>query len=354
MQKIRKVLIPVAVLLCSSASAVNYTFRQGHGLEYSWQTDDRVGITSGIVSYGKMDQLSFWASSKAGTSQNERSLYSVGYQLKTEMQYYSYSPYQWSADFDAHNIRCRFDQQTQNGNGSTSGLASCDYQMASATTSSTDCSFAYQHIGGILRISFPAPATMVMTGLSISTDSPALATTAVMDIIEQKVIPDGYSSELTLQTENLSVKKGEEVVLYVACPAQNLSSMLLTISVNDDASGYLLGSLLGPNVKAGRLYEISLGASSRAATRTLQNVQQDYLQNVQETNIQRIAGISNPLAHAEDFLIDNDYNPVVAVASPMADKRKNDDYYTLDGMRTASPRKGKVYIHKGKKIVRQN
>lgn len=350
----KKVFCSLAVLLCTGASAVNYTFRPDYGLEMAWNTDDRVGITTGNVTYGEMEQLSFWISSKATATPQERNLYSVGYQLKTTTQYFSYSPYKWAEVFDAHNIQCRYERQEQKGNGSTSDLASLDFQMAAATTTSTACTFQYQHIGGVLRFSFPAPAAMTISEFRVTTETPTLATTAVMDIIDQKVTPDDFSTAMILQTKDLNVTRGEEVVLYMACPPQDLSSTVLHISVADgNGNSVPLASFAGPNVKAGRLYDIAFGGASRAAARTLQNVNSADLQNVQEPVLQRIAGISNPLAHAEDFLIDKEY--VCAVKAPVTDKRTlTDNYYTLDGMRTASPRTGNIYIHKGKKIVRQN
>lgn len=354
MLTIRKFFGSIVVLLCIHASAVNYTFRPDYGLELSWQTDDRVGVTTGTATYDVMEQLSFWVSSKQTTSPLERNLYSVGYKLKTETTYYSYSPYRWTETFDAHNIQCRYEQQEQNGNGSTANLAPWDFQMAAATTTSSGCTFSYKHVGSILRFSFPAPAAMTIAEFRVTTETPALATTAVMDIIDQKVTPDGYSTAMVLLTKNISVARGEEVVLYLACPPQNLSTTLLNVSVVDDNGiSVPLASFAGPNIKAGRLYDIAFGGASRTAAKTLQNVQQLGLQNVQASDIQRVAGIANPLAQAEDILLDTEY--VCAVKAPATDKRTlTDNYYTLDGMRTASPRTGNIYIHKGKKIVRQN
>lgn len=347
MPMIRTIIICSAALLLSvEAWAIGYEFRQGKGLELSWQTDDRVGVTTGNVSYGTMEQLSFWTSSKESASRLDRSLYAVGYQLKPTTTYYSYSPYKWVENFDAHNIRCRYDQQKQSGNGSTSGLALCDYQMTKATTSTSDCTFPYRHIGGVMRISFLAPTAMTIAELKITTDTPTLATTAVMDIIDQKVVLEGYAAALKLTTENISVAKGEEAVLYLSIPAQDLSSTMISISVKDDKGAETsIATLKGPNIKAGYLYDMPLTKVSRAAAKAFAPTK--------EAAPQKAAGISNPVAHAEDILTDTDYKcEVVSSISPLhINNIKDNNYYTLQGMKTTMPVKGQVYIHKGKKTI---
>lgn len=331
--KMIRILLFFAVLpLSVEVHAADYTFRSGYGLEFSWLTDDRVGITTGNSSYGVTEQLSFWTS-KTAVLRNERSLYAVGYQLKPGTTYYSYSPYKWKEGFDARTIECRYDKQSQNGNGSTAALASCDYQMASALTSSTACTFSYKHIGGVLRVSFRVPSAMTVEELKITTETPTLATTAVMDIIDQKVTLGGYAAALTLKTENISVANGGEVVLYLFIPAQNLSSTKLTISAKDGNSNNVpLATILGPNVKAGRLYDISLNGQSRAAARTLQNVNNETLQNVNESDIQRVAGIANPLARAEDILLDKSYSVQYVQAVKKGDVNGDGEVDVLDAI----------------------
>lgn len=326
--------------------AADYVYSAGYGLQFSWQTDDRVGVTTGNVSYGEMEQLSFWASSKESASRQDRSLYAVGYQLKPSTTYYSYSPYRWAEVFDAHSIQCRYDQQTQSGNGSTAGIATCDYQMAKAETSTADCTFPYRHIGGVMRISFLAPAAMTIAGLKVSAETPALATAAVMDIIGQKILPGGYADALTLTTENISVAKGEETVLYLSLPAQDLSSTMLSLTVKDDKGAEtLIATLKGPDVKAGCLYEMPLSKTSGAAAKASAPLK--------ETAPQPAAGITNPVAHADDFPTDTDYKcDVTSSISPLhLINIYNSSYYTLQGVKTTTPTKGQVYLHKGKKII---
>lgn len=345
---IRNMLLFAVLLLSVEVHAADYTYRSGYGLEFSWLTDDRVGVTTGNTSSRDTEQLSFWISSKASASRTERQLYAVGYQLKPETTYYSYSPYKWSEEFDARAIECRFDKQTQNGNGSTSGLASCDYQMAVATTSSTACAFSYRHIGGVLRISFKAPEAMAVASLNISTQSPKLATIAVMDIIGQKVALDAYASRINLVTERITVNKGEEVVAYIALPAQDLFSTSLSMSVKDENNNEIpIATVVGPNIKAGYLYDMNLSGQSPA------NTPESFLPAMASVPA-KVTGIANPTAHAEDFLIDTDYKcEVVSSISPVhINNIKDNNYYTLQGMKTTTPVKGQVYIHKGKKVIR--
>ncbi len=333
MSIIRNLFFSVAVLLCADAWAIDYVSRQGKGLELSWQTEDRVGVTSGNVVYGEMEQLAFGASNNASASRNDRSLYAVGYLLKPEMAYYSYSPYKWTSVFDARNIQCRYDQQKQVGNDNPSGLAACDYQMAAATASSDAISFSYKHIGGVLRISFLAPSAMTIASLNITADNPVLATVASMDIVSQKVQLGDFAATMTLETGNLSVTKGSEVVLYLFLPAQNLSSSKLGISVKDgNGNSITLATILGPDVKAGRLYDIDLKGQARAAAKTLRNIRQDDLQDDQESTAQRAAGIANPLAHIDDILLDKSFSVQYVQAVKKGDVNGDGDVDVLDAI----------------------
>lgn len=330
---IRGVIYSAALLLSAEAWAIGYEYRQGKGLELSWQTDDKIGITTGNISYGEMEQLTFWASSRESASRLDRSLYAVGYQLKPATTYYTYSPFRWIEKFDAHNILCRYDQQMQSGNGSTSGLASCDYQMAQATVSATEYTFPYRHIGGVMRISFLAPAAMTIAELSVTTETTTLATVAVMDIINKRVSLDEYSDVLTLKTENISVAKGEETVFYISVPAQDLSSTALSISVKErNGNIFPIATILGPDVKAGKLYDINLKEPSRTAARTIQNVQQGSSPSIQAPKIQRVAGIANPLAHTEDILLDSSYSVQYVQTRKKGDVNGDGDVDVLDAI----------------------
>ena len=326
MSIIRNLFCLVFMLLCLDAWAIGYVSKQGKGLELSWQTDDRVGITSGNVTYGEMEQLPFWASSNASASRNDRDLYAVGYQLKPEMTYYSYSPYRWVAAFDARNILCQYNQQKQVGNDNPSGLAACDYQMAAATSSSDAISFSYKHIGGVLRISFLAPAAMTMASLNLTTETAVLATKATMDIISQKVELGGYAATMTLETANISVVKGEKVVLFLALPAQDLSANKLKIAVRDsNGKEFPLATVMAPNVKAGCLYEMALMDSPQTQAATPR-------QTVRESAPQRVAGIANPLAHTDDILLDNSYSVRYVQAVKKGDVNGDGDVDVLDAI----------------------
>ena len=49
---IRNMLLFAVLLLSVEVHAADYTFRSGYGLEFSWLTDEKVGITAGNSSYG--------------------------------------------------------------------------------------------------------------------------------------------------------------------------------------------------------------------------------------------------------------------------------------------------------------
>lgn len=322
----RKLLLIAIAMLSMQAWSIDYRFVQREGLQLYWQPGDKVGVTTGNVSYGTMEQLAFWTSSTS-VSRSQTNLYAVGYSLKESTPYYSYSPYQWMEAFDARSIPCRYDSQTQNGNGDASSLAQCDYQMASAVTSSTACTFAYRHIGGVLRISFAAPAAMNVASLTVSTQQASLPTTAVMDIISQSVTLQDYATAMTLRTENISVAKGQQVVLYLACPAYDLSANMLSVSVTDDkGNAHQLATVMGPNIKAGYLYDMPLTQTPAATTaKTTQT-------NAQINTMLAAAGIAKPAAQVADIRIDDAYTPQFVQQTKKGDVNGDGDVDVLDAI----------------------
>lgn len=289
------------VLLPLNMYAMAYDYSCDYGLKVGWQTDDKVGITTGNVTFGMMEQLTFSASATPSAQQKDRSLYSVGYQLKSGTTYYSYRPYQWQEAFDANNIQCRYTGQRQNGNGSTAHLSAYDYQMAAPIVAAEGCIFTYRHVGGILRITFLAPSAMTITSLTITAQDATIATATTMNIISQDTEVSDHANSLTLQTENLNVAKDEEVVLYVALPPQDLSSKTIEISVADGSNAMqTIASVIGPDIKAGMLYDITLtdapsAAKAKAGNTTL-------------LTMPTAVGIANPIARTTDILTDPNFS----------------------------------------------
>lgn len=305
--------------------AGDYVFQPTKGIEQFWQTTDRVGITTANTSYGSMEQLSFWVSSKTGSSRNENILFATGYQLKTGTTYYAYYPYIWAEDFNANNIYCDYKSQIQSNNGKVSHIASADYQMASATPSATDCAFYFQHIGGVMKVTFPAPEAMTIASMSIKAQSPVVATAASMNIVGKTVELTDYATSLTLQTQGISVSKGEEVVLYLATPAQDLSAYPLDITVTDsNGKKSTIARVMGPNIKAGYLYDISLNDKPQASKSIAPYDIAGAKAAVKAT------GIANPLAVTSDILLDNSYTVQYATQGKKGDVNGDGDVDVLD------------------------
>lgn len=411
----------ILVVLSQEAWAIDYIYSKDKGLQLAWTADDKVGITTGNVTHGFMDQLTFWISGKATANSGEKDLYAPGYQLKAATTYYSYFPYRWQDEFDARNIVCSYDKQTQTGNGSTVALSKYDFQMAAATTTADACSFAYEHIGGVLRISFPAPKAMTVRQLTVESQHVPFPMKAVMNIIDKEVKVSDYSLTLTLATENITVAEGEEVVLYLACPVNYYSYDTLSVTVTDsNADNHEIARFIGPDVRAGYLYEITLPANQEAKAKqgTKGEANQEAKAN-QEPMANKEAplspmppavGITNPRAATKDIETDKTFKLTIineneeenedednngtvngsenkgeeegegeekekeedndndnddeeeeedgpatrlsATSSSATIKSSTSDYYTLQGMKVKQPKKGAVYIYKGKKITK--
>lgn len=343
---LKRVIIITLVSACAfvHVGAIDYTYRDSYGIELSWQADNRVGITTGNISYGEMEQLAFWTSTSAMASRNDRSLYAIGYQLKTNTMYYSYSPYRWMESFDARAIKCDYTHQSQMGNGNAAGLAVVDFQMAKSMVGATECNFSYSHIGGVLRISFPAPETLDNATLSISAQKPVISTKATMDILTETAFPEERAYDLSLSCQNLSVSKGQQVVLYLACPAQDLSSEELDIIITDDnGTEHTVARIIGPDIKAGKLYNIAIGSSSQSEAPTMPRL-----------TPKAVAGVANPTVHTDDILIDEtfvlqivDITGITAIPS----ENSNGTHYNLSGIKVSNPKNGEIYISNGKKYI---
>lgn len=320
-------LLIVAMLLCTEVWSIDYLYQSGKGLEVTWGTDDKVAVTTGSINYDSMEQLAFWTSSAASASRNEKKLYAVGYQLKPSTTYYSYFPYRWMQTFDAHAVSCAYNGQMQNGNANAAHLASFDYQMATTVCGTSSCTFSYKRIGGVLRISFRSPEAMSIKALNVKAESSSVATTAVMDIMTQKVSLQDYANMLTLTTQNLSVTKGQEIIAYIACPSQNLSGETLQLTVTDNnGSDHQVAKFIGPDVKAGCLYDIALDGTATAK----QTVQQPSLQD--KISVTMATGIANPIAITTDIATDNTYKVQIVRDMKLGDVNKDGDVMLDDAV----------------------
>lgn len=292
--------------------SADYVYNSNSGLQFAWKTDDAVGVTTGSA-----EQLKFWVSSTPGQNSTERSLYAVGYLLKPNMTYYSYSPFVWKEHFDATNIACSYGSQVQKGNSNTEALAKYDFQMATAHTSESACTFTYKHIGSVIRLSFLAPEAMNVTKVSLVADKAVIATAATMNIVSQSVTLGERSSSVSLTTDNMQVSKGAQGVAYIMLPAQDLSAADLDIVVEDGKGMQTtLAKVKGPNLKAGRMYEMSL---LNVASRTSKNAKS----NAKGATIRMASGIANPLAKSSHITIDNDYT-VELISNTMKGDVNND------------------------------
>lgn len=352
------------MLLALNAWGISYVFRPGNGLQLSWKADDKVGVTTGNVVYDSMEQLAFWMSSKE-LSAAEKELYAVGYQLKTGTTYYSYYPYTWCEAFDARNIRCAYDQQLQTYNGSTASLAEYDYQMAKAVPSADGCTFSYRHIGGVLRFTFPSPNAINLAELKLRADDPVFPAEVLMDIVGQKVKHQQLSTSIKLKTKKILVMEGEQVVLYLTCPAIDLSGTELYITVTDDnGNTYDIAKIMGPNVKAGYLYDVSL--TEKPSVAAAKRLLPDVTSQIQSAS----SGVANPIAAASDIKFDTDYTvqyvvpkveeEVTAIrfeelSHMLSPYTGNADIHTIDGKKLEDARqmrKGNIYICQGKKYIK--
>lgn len=343
------------MLTYAEASAMDYLYEQEKRLALAWNTNDKVGITTGVPNYGMMEQLAFWVSSKTSSAPNERSLYATGYALRENTHYYSYSPYMWQDDFDAQHIPCPYTGQKQAANADAKHLSAFDYQMADATPAAGACTFRYKHTGGVLRVSFLAPSAMTLHAVSIKAQTEVLANATEMNIVNQSVTPSGYSKTITLATDNFNVLPGEKVVCYLAVAAQDLSAEKLTVTITDyDGYEQPLATVMGPDIKAGKMYDVAITQTTNAS-KPLHSADKQ-----RQRPIATAVGVSYPVVVTSAIPIDDTYTvqyveqPDVPTAISVPSHTDNSGaYYTISGVRVTKNQKGSIVIFKGKKIIRR-
>lgn len=299
---IYRIIALLPAFIAIEAWAASYVYKSGEGLLFSWQKNETVGVTTGNIEAGMMEQLKFWTSGTEESTSTDRGLFAVGYKLNPYTTYYSYRPYIWSEAFDARNITCSYAGQVQDGNASTAALSNYDYQMAAATTSSDACTFIYKRVGGVVRLSFIAPETMSIRQMTLKADKPAMATSAKMNIMSQQTTLGDYSSSVALTASNISVGKGSEVVLYLMLPAQDLSTTNLSVMVTDgNGAQTILAMVKGPNIKPGFLYEMALGDVPGS------NKSKGQYPVTDKATVTTAVGIGTPMARSSNINIDKNY-----------------------------------------------
>lgn len=338
-------LMSLLIIDISKVASITYTYAEGKGLLFAWQTDDLVGITAGIQDNGKTEQMAYFVSSTAQALPNDRTLYSIGYVLKPGMRYYAYYPYSHDALGSGMTLSLDYVWQTQRGNGSTAHLPLMDYALAETVTTSASGEFRFAHLGGVLRIEFVAPFAFSSADLNIYGDRAVLPTIARADLNSGQLYLMTTNRLFPVTLEDFNVRAGDLVTVYVTLPAVRLSGELLTLTLRTwgGANEYTFPRFYAPDIKRGMLYDIDLTLPvSRAAVQEAKTFPMPFAAS---------ATLRNPLVHADDILFDTSYKLTYEEKPPVTvvrDVEKRADevaarYVTIDGKPVRRLRQGMVY-----------
>ena len=281
------------MLISTKASAGDYKYVPGRGIEFSWEKDDKVGIAQPVAN----EQLGFFASSNAMTQNGERELYATGFNLKPNTDYCSYYPYKWSSTFDAKNVSFSYLGQYEQENNNTSHLYAYDFSMANAKSTSTGCTFTYKRIGCVLRIQALMPKGLKIVELQIKTRNNSIPVQATVDLTKETVKWSDYRSTLTMGQGEIPLMMRSNYIAYLAFPAVDLTSEQLTISIiGKDKTTITFATIQGINFQPGKLYDLNLTNSASVTVNPFT-----------ATTATKAQSLSRPVAHADNIPIATGY-----------------------------------------------
>lgn len=200
-----------------------------NGNEFIWAEGDTVGIypNSGAQVYFVMS---------SGSGAKSATFDGGGWAFKTSATYYSYYPFIGNIYLDRHKIPVNYVGQKQKGLTGINHIGAFDYMYTVATTSENETlSFAYKHLGCIIRPKLTLPAG-TYTKLAITAPSDAFVKSGCFDL--QSDSPSIEASEhvkqLQIDLDEITVDGTTTFQVYVMSAPVNLKGIELTISVLND------------------------------------------------------------------------------------------------------------------------
>ena len=199
------------------------------GLAFTWSEGDILGV------FNKTEHQQIPVYMSGGADSKDATFSSRGFQLAAGEQYVAYYPIVDKLTVSPV-IPVDYTGQTQDGNGSYAHLASHDYMVSDAVTSTATnvADFTMHHVGAILRLRITMPKADSYSSVVLSaTSDKAFTTNANLNLFGTELIePYEQASTMTLNLTNAATTDADKVLtVWAMVLPTDLSSETVTVTV---------------------------------------------------------------------------------------------------------------------------
>ena len=228
------------------------------GLAFTWSKGDILGV----FNQSESQQIPVYMS--GGADSKDATFSSKGFQLATGEQYVAYYPIVDKLTVSPV-IPVDYTGQTQDGNGSYAHLASHDYMVSDAVTSTATnvADFTMHHVGAILRLRITMPKADSYSSVVLSaTSDKAFTTKAKLNLFGTELIePYEQASTMTLNLTNAATTDADKVLtVWAMVLPTDLSSETVTVTVKSatGADDAVFSFQPGKKLASGKAYSYDI------------------------------------------------------------------------------------------------
>ncbi|MCI6840407.1 MAG: fimbrillin family protein [Prevotella sp.] len=207
------------------------------GLAFTWSEGDILGVFSKTES----QQIPVYMS--GGADSKDATFSSKGFQLAAGEQYVAYYPIVDKLTVSPV-IPVDYTGQTQDGNGSYAHLASHDYMVSDAVTSTATnvADFTMHHVGAILRLRITMPKADSYSSVVLSSDANSFTTKANLDLFNNNgnglINKETTSDKIALNLKNASTTETDKVLtVWMMLSPADFSNKAITVTVKSTTEG---------------------------------------------------------------------------------------------------------------------
>lgn len=297
---LRLVVFAAITIATISVNAAKYVSQPEKGLLYQWDESDVIGLfnstgTSNIRLFVK------------DSNENTAILTTGGWLLTSGNTYYCYAPfsvycYQNSKPMTALSIS--YVNQKQIGNDNTGHISAYDYRTTQGVASEDGITFEFNHLGCVLRLETILPRTMTVTKLLLKEydgENSIFVAEADMNATNNLVTPTSFTTQMSLDMQDVHVEEGEPLIAYMMALPQNLSGKILQLDIIGEEEDVVSVMLNGTNLRAGYCYS----ATMNGGMKDNESVEKES-KGMTVLPVTLSATVQFPKAHASDFLNDSE------------------------------------------------
>lgn len=330
----RQSILYILLIVCSlTVKATNYISNADGSIGFSWQTDNRITIytTSGTP-------ISFWSQSNDSSSPFN----AYGWSLSPNALYYAISPYNNSYiknNSPVSSLPITYLSQEQASNNNTAHLGAYDYMTSQATTGDASATFAFNHLGSIVRFAITMPENATLTSLVLSSErKDAFTAEATMDATNNSITATAKDSIMVLSLDNIEVTKGSQLIAYMMVAPGDYSNEALTLTLSTSDNKTSTTQISGCKIRAGYTYPVDVNSLPEfypvikimKSAATGPQLSKMALSVDAEPQPTLNSVIQYPVGYAPDFSVDKENK---LTDSPLLGDANNDGRLTMEDAR---------------------